>query len=319
MRSGGNARWTLCRTSKAATRSSVRWVTTPSAPSASTAPSKLSGSCSRDSSTRSPLAVTSSMARTEEANDRWAFPEPCVPVALAPPTEMWGREPMFDSASPASAAARASSPYRTPAETRTVRAVMSKSIVAGRCSSVTSSASLAAIVEEEWRGARGRGRRGGGPRGGRAAAAGGARGGAGARSARPGPPRPGGSGCCRVGCWSGGSGRCRMSCRGTYDVPHRGRNRIDRVTELCEVVASEPVTNSFAELGAGGAGKCRRPRCGWCRYRAAGASGPGSEALVQAVVDLVGAQLLGEGAHCGVLVDDGQLEVADLGEVLPGL
>src|SRR5699024_11486939 len=113
--------------------------------------------------------------------------------------------------------------------------------------------------------------------------------------------------------------RCRMSCGGTYDVPHRGRIRIDRVTELCEVVASEPVTNSFAELGAGGAGKCRRPRCGWCRYRAAGASGPGSEALVQAVVDLVGAQLLGEGAHCGVLVDDGQLEVADLGEVLPGL
>src|SRR5690625_6428020 len=110
-----------------------------------------------------------------------------------------------------------------------------------------------------------------------------------------------------------------MSCRGTYDVPHQGRNRIDRVTELCEVVASEPVTNSFAELGAGGAGKWRRPRCGWCRYRAPGASGPGSEALVQAVVDLVGAQLLGEGAHCGVLVDDGQLEVADLGEVLPGL
>src|SRR5699024_12586543 len=110
-----------------------------------------------------------------------------------------------------------------------------------------------------------------------------------------------------------------MSCRGTYDVPHRGRNRIDRVTELCEVVASEPVTNSFAELGAGGAGKWRRPRCGWCRYRAPGASGPGSEALGQGVVDLVGAQLLGAGRHCGVLVDDGERGGDDVGEGVDGL
>lgn len=82
----------------------------PRVPRESTAPSKISGSRSREIDSRSPPAVTSSIVRTEEARLRFPFPEPWVPVALAPPTEMWGSEPMLGSARPRSCAATASSP-----------------------------------------------------------------------------------------------------------------------------------------------------------------------------------------------------------------
>jgi hypothetical protein len=64
---------------------------------------------------------------------------------------MCGREPKFGSISPASAAACASSPYRTPPATRTVHASVSKSISAGMACRDTRSASLAATVEKECR------------------------------------------------------------------------------------------------------------------------------------------------------------------------
>jgi hypothetical protein len=82
------------------TRSSVKLTTTPSAPSATTAPPKQSLSASRLSVTRSPAAVTSSTARTAVARLPLRIPEPWVPVAQAPATEMCGSDPRFGSAQP---------------------------------------------------------------------------------------------------------------------------------------------------------------------------------------------------------------------------
>src|SRR5699024_3558556 len=295
--SAGKSRWTVWRIGAAGTRSRVRWVTTPSVPSASTAPSKISGSASRESVSRSPPAVTISIARTVEARERWPSPEPWVPVALAPPTEMCGSEPMLGRARPRSAAARASSPYRTPAATRTVRAVVSNSRSAGIRARVTRGASLAATSENECRvpSARRRGLRATSALS--SASVVGACSGPGPLSTVPDQLRPG-----TAPAWpeavcseviirllfidgpagggegaAGGGGRSGVgagSRRPHSAAPHGGR---------------EPV-----------------PPC---------ASGP----LGEAVEHLVGAQVLGEGAHRGALVDDRELEVADGGEVLPGL
>ncbi len=108
-------------------------VTTPSAPSEVTAPPNRSSS--RPSTTVEPSAVTSSTSRTADASGPLPTPEPCVPVATDPATEMCGSEAMFASARPRACTARASSAYRTPPPTRTVRAAVSTSTSAGRSAS----------------------------------------------------------------------------------------------------------------------------------------------------------------------------------------
>ncbi len=111
----------------------MRAVTTPSAPSEVTAPPKRSSS--RAIVTVEPSAVTSSTSRTDEESGPLPTPEPCVPVATDPATEMCGSDAMFASASPAPCTTRASSAYRTPPPTRTVRAAESTSTSAGRSAS----------------------------------------------------------------------------------------------------------------------------------------------------------------------------------------
>jgi hypothetical protein len=54
--------------------------------------------------------VTSCIATTESASTRLESPDPCVPVELAPATEMWGSEPMLGRASPAAWSTGATSP-----------------------------------------------------------------------------------------------------------------------------------------------------------------------------------------------------------------
>ncbi len=105
---------------KAGTRSSVRLVTIPSVPSATTAPANASPSRSLLSFTTSPPAVTISSADTAVARLPLVSPEPCVPVAHAPAIEMCGSDPRLRSAQPASFSRPASSPYRRPALTVTV-------------------------------------------------------------------------------------------------------------------------------------------------------------------------------------------------------
>ena len=48
-------------------------------------------------------------------------PDPWVPLATAPPTEMCGNEARLGSAQPSACSLAASSPYNAQAETRTVR------------------------------------------------------------------------------------------------------------------------------------------------------------------------------------------------------
>ena len=65
------------------------------------------------------------MPRTALVSTPFALPEPCVAVAVAPPTEMCGSDPRLCSAKPRSSSQRASSPYRVPAATVTVDASVS--------------------------------------------------------------------------------------------------------------------------------------------------------------------------------------------------
>ncbi|WP_079320001.1 hypothetical protein [Microbispora sp. GKU 823] len=90
--SAGRLSYTRCRTSNDGTTSSVMATTAPRAPNATTAPANRSPSTSRLSVTRSPSAVTISIARTEVARPPLASPEPWVPVAQEPATEMCGRD-----------------------------------------------------------------------------------------------------------------------------------------------------------------------------------------------------------------------------------
>lgn len=82
-------------------------MTTPSAPSEVTAPSKPVSS--RPIVRAEPSAVISSTSRTAEASEPLRMPEPCVPVATDPATEMCGSEAMLCRASPCSWTRRASS------------------------------------------------------------------------------------------------------------------------------------------------------------------------------------------------------------------
>ncbi len=120
---------TCCSTSKDGSRSRVSAMTTPRAPSEVTAPPNRRSS--RPRATTDPSAVISSTSRTDVASGPLPTPEPCVPVATEPATEMCGREAMLASARPCACTVRASSAYRTPPETRTVRASRSTSITGG--------------------------------------------------------------------------------------------------------------------------------------------------------------------------------------------
>ena len=61
-----------------------------------------------------------SMALTAVARFPTRSPEPCVPVAIAPPTEMCGRDARLCSASPCSCSTGASRPYVIDGFTSTV-------------------------------------------------------------------------------------------------------------------------------------------------------------------------------------------------------
>ncbi len=127
----------------------MRSVTTPNAPSPITRPSK-SGVSSRDTVTRSPPGTTRRIARTLAARTRLPTPEPCVPVAHAPATEMCGNEPRFGSANPAASSRCVSSPYRTPPLTTTVAVAGSTSMIGGKPATVSRSPVVSAIRLNEW-------------------------------------------------------------------------------------------------------------------------------------------------------------------------
>jgi len=78
--------------------SRTRRVTTPRAPRCTTAPGKEPSP--RPISAMSPSAVTISRAATAAARFWLAGPEPWVPVAQAPATEMCGSEARLRSAKP---------------------------------------------------------------------------------------------------------------------------------------------------------------------------------------------------------------------------
>ena len=61
-------------------------------------PRELSPCSSRDRTTTAPSAVTSSSADTAVARLPLSSPEPCVAVAQAPATEIWGNEARLGSA-----------------------------------------------------------------------------------------------------------------------------------------------------------------------------------------------------------------------------
>ena len=73
-------------------------VMTPSAPSETTAPLKVSPSLARESVARLPSAVTNSIAETMVLRLPLWMPEPCVAVEHAPTTEMCGSEARLWSA-----------------------------------------------------------------------------------------------------------------------------------------------------------------------------------------------------------------------------
>ena len=81
---------------------------------------------------RSPSAVTSSTAATDDESGRLPSPEPCVPVATAPATEMCGSDGRFGSANPAASRTGAISPYRRPAATSACPASAATSTRGGR-------------------------------------------------------------------------------------------------------------------------------------------------------------------------------------------
>ncbi len=142
--SAGRPTRTYWRRSKAGTRSSVSDVTTPSAPTATTAPAKSASS--RVSDSVEPSAVTRSIPDTAAARPGMDGPEPCVPVATEPATEMCGSEAMFASAKPASCSSGASRAYVMRAPTRTLAAAPSISARSGIRSSTTRSP----VVSATW-------------------------------------------------------------------------------------------------------------------------------------------------------------------------
>ena len=75
---------------------------------------EASPSASRLSVTQRAVGGDHVERRNRCGQDAVAVPEPWVPVAQAPATEMCGSEPRLGSASPCSCSYRASSPYRTP-------------------------------------------------------------------------------------------------------------------------------------------------------------------------------------------------------------
>ncbi len=105
--SSGSSVNTCCSTSKAGSRSRVSAVTTPSAPSEVTAPPNRSSS--RPIVTVEPSAVTSSTSRTIVESGPLRTPEPWVPVATDPATEMCGRDAMLCNARPCPCTRRDSS------------------------------------------------------------------------------------------------------------------------------------------------------------------------------------------------------------------
>ena len=90
--------YTRWRTSYAGSTSSVTRVSTPSAPSPTTSPSKSASP--RRTVRSSPSEVMSSSAATAVARLPLASPDPCVAVAIAPATAMCGSDARFPSASP---------------------------------------------------------------------------------------------------------------------------------------------------------------------------------------------------------------------------
>ena len=82
-------------------------------------------------------------SETAAASGRFPSPEPWVPVAQAPATEMCGSEPRLCSAFPSACSAAVTSPYRSPAEI--VTAESSIVITRGRSSTETSVPEVSAI------------------------------------------------------------------------------------------------------------------------------------------------------------------------------
>ena len=88
----------------------VSRVTTPSDPSETTLPGNVAGSSSREIVTSSPSARTMSIARTAVDRLPLRSPDPWVPVAQAPATEMCGSEARLWRAKPAACRTGARSP-----------------------------------------------------------------------------------------------------------------------------------------------------------------------------------------------------------------
>ena len=121
-------------------------MTMPRAPRPTTVPSK---SASPRETVRSRPAPSSRVRRvTAVASDRLPSPDPCVPVATAPATEMCGSDARLASAQPRACRRVATSPYRLPPSTVTVRASVSSSNTRGRCSSDTSRSLSTRSVKE---------------------------------------------------------------------------------------------------------------------------------------------------------------------------
>ena len=99
------------------------WVRSVTAVTMPSRPSPTAVSCGMVTS--SPPAVTSSYSVTAAARHGLPSPEPWVPVAQAPATEMCGSEPRLCSARPARSSGPTSSPNRVPALTVTVSPAIS--------------------------------------------------------------------------------------------------------------------------------------------------------------------------------------------------
>src|SRR5215212_12155348 len=96
----------------------------------------------------SPPDVTSSRPATAVARLPFATPEPCVAVATAPATEMWGSDARLWSATPSALNVSTSSPYLRAALNETVFAAWSTTTSIGMDSSVTSSEESAMSLNE---------------------------------------------------------------------------------------------------------------------------------------------------------------------------
>src|SRR5215212_4586130 len=98
----------------------------------------------------SPPDVTSSRPQTAVARLPFVSPEPCVAVATAPATQMWGSDARLCKATPSAFNFSASSPYLRPALKETVFAAWSTTMSMGMASSVISSRE-SAMPLKEWR------------------------------------------------------------------------------------------------------------------------------------------------------------------------